>query len=135
MADMGRAKPKGKDKDTAGWHGDDEGPRVQLSHDHMKKLGISKPPAPGDEYHVQGHAKVTRSGQDPIASDGKGPVHSIEIVIHHMGAEPKGDGKSLREDLEHVAGQADRAAKGAAQKTRTTTGTPSKREIETPERK
>jgi hypothetical protein len=100
---MGRAKPKGKDKDVAGWRGDDEGPRVQLNHEHMKKLGISKPPAPGDEYHVQGHAKVTRSGQDPIASDGEGPVHSIEIVIHHMGAEPQGDGKSMRDHIEDAA--------------------------------
>jgi hypothetical protein len=137
MADMGRAKPKGKDGQAPmAWGGEEEGPRVRLDHDRMKKIVMAKPPATGDEYHIQGHARVVGSREEP-ASDGKeGPVHSIEIVIHHMGAEPKTNGKSVREDLdEAIEGQPDRAAKGAAQRTREPTGRPVKRDIETPERK
>lgn len=125
IVDMGRTKPKGKDKDginaPGAWSGEEEGPRVHLDHDRMKKVGMAKPPATGDEYHIQGHARVVGSREEP-APDGKGePIHSVEIVIHHMGAEPKGrdgepeqdydeDGygkpnraKSVRKDLEKAA--------------------------------
>jgi hypothetical protein len=106
IVDMKRARPKGKDGDMAvPWGGEEEGPRVHLDHDRMKKVGMSKPPATGDEYHIQGHARVVGSREEP-SSDGKsGPVHSIEIVIHHMGAEPKGadDGKSVRDNIEEAA--------------------------------
>ncbi len=109
LVDMGRSKPKGKGKDAPmPWSGEDEGPRVHLDHDRMGKLGMSKPPATGDEYHIQGHARVvgSREEQTPVTEDRGGPVHSIEIVIHHMGAEPRGDGndgKSVRDNIEEAA--------------------------------
>ena len=108
MADMGRAKPKGKGKEgmvVGAWGGEEEGPRVRLDHDRMQKIGMSKPPATGDEYHVQGHARVVSSREEPRSDGGEGPVHSIEIVIHHMGAEPKtANGKqSVRDDVESAA--------------------------------
>jgi len=112
MADMGRSKPKGKDAGM-GWGGEEEGPRVRLDHDRMQKVGMSKPPATGDEYHIQGHARVVGSREEPT-EDGKGPVHSIEIIIHHMGAEPKGGGKSVREDVEEAAENAGK--RGASRK-------------------
>ncbi len=110
LVDMGRAKPKGKGKDAPmpAWGGEEEGPRVHIDHERTKKLGMSEPPAPGAEYHIQGHARVvgSREEQAPVTEDRGGPVHSIEIVIHHMGAEPRGvsdDGKSVRDDVEEAA--------------------------------
>lgn len=111
MVDMGRAKPKGKGKDgmpAVAWGGEEEGPRVHLDHERVKKMGWAKPPATGDEYHIQGHARVvgSREEQAPVTEDRGGPVHSIEIVIHHLGAEPRGvsdDGKSLRDNVEEAA--------------------------------
>jgi hypothetical protein len=106
IVDMGRAKPKGKGKDGAsvvGWSGEEEGPRVHLDHDRMKKIGMAKPPATGDEYHIQGHARVVGSREEPARDGGSGPVHSIEIILHHLGAEPKaaGDGRqSIRDDVD-----------------------------------
>ena len=107
IADMGRGKPKGKDKgrDAMPWSAEEEGPRVHLDHDRMKKIGMSKPPAVGDEYHVQGHARVVGSREEPRLDGDEQPVHSIEIVIHHMGAEPKeaNSKQSVRDDVESAA--------------------------------
>ena len=106
---MGRAKPKGKGKDgmpMAGWSGEEEGPRVRLDPEQTKKM-FGNPPAAGSEHHIQGHARVVGSREEPRSDGGEGPVHSIEIVIHHMGAEPKSDiddgKKSVRNDVEAAA--------------------------------
>jgi hypothetical protein len=85
------------------WGGEQEGPRVHVDHERMQKLGMSKPPATGDEYHIQGRARVVGSREEPVSDGKEGPVHSIEIVIHHMGAEPQGDGKSMRDHIEDAA--------------------------------
>jgi hypothetical protein len=103
---MGRTKPKGKGKDgpVVAWAGEEEGPRIRLDNERMRKIGMSKPPATGDEYHIRGHARVVGSREEPRSDGDDGPVHSIEIVLHHMGAEPKGaDGKSVRDNIEEAA--------------------------------
>ncbi len=111
MVDMGRAKPKGKGKDgmpTVAWGGEEEGPRIHLDHERTKKLGMTKPPATGDEYHIQGHARVvgSREEQSPVTEDRGGEGVAVEIVIHHMGIDPKSaadDGKSIRDNVEEAA--------------------------------
>ncbi len=111
IVDMGRAKPKGKGKDgnmPTPWGGDEEGPRVRLDPEQTKKMFGNGPPATGSEHHIQGHARVVGAREEPRSDRGEieGPVHSIEIVIHHMGAEPKAgadDGKSRRDDVEAAA--------------------------------
>jgi hypothetical protein len=111
LADMRHAKPKGKDGPrTPAWSGEEEGPRVTIDHDRMQKIGMSKPPATGDEYHIQGHARVVRSKELPSDGGQKGPRHEVAIVIHHMGAEPKraGDGKSVRDNIEEAAQEIDK---------------------------
>ena len=124
IVDMGRAKPKGKGKDgmeSVAWGGEEEGPRVHLDHERMKKIGLSKPPATGEEYHIQGHARVVGSREEPARDGGDGPVHSIEIVIHHMGAEPKSavdaGKKSLRDDVEAAAGAVEKRDKSTSRET------------------
>lgn len=110
MVDMGRAKPKGKEDaatESMAWSGEAEGPRVHLDPERVKKM-FGAPPAPGSEHHIQGHARVvgSREEQTPVTEDRGGPVHSIEIVIHHMGMEPKSvsdDGKSVRDNVEEAA--------------------------------
>ena len=109
MVDMGRAKPKGKGKDgmtPMPWGGEEEGPRIHLDQERTKKM-FGAPPATGSEHHIQGHARVVGSREEPRSDGGEGPVHSIEIVIHHMGAEPKSDidagKKSVRDDVEAAA--------------------------------
>ena len=120
IVDMGRAKPKGKGKDgmpMAGWSGEEEGPRVRLDPEQTKKM-FGNPPAAGSEHHIQGHARVVGSREEPRSDGGEGPVHSIEIVIHHMGAEPKnasGD-KNVRDDVEAAAESVEKRGKKVAEK-------------------
>jgi hypothetical protein len=120
---MGRAKPKGKGKDgmpTVAWGGEEEGPRVHLDPERAKKM-FGDPPATGSEHHIQGHARVVGAREEPRSDGGEGPVHSIEIVIHHMGAEPKSavdaGKKSLRDDVEAAAGAVEKRDKSTSRET------------------
>lgn len=109
MVDMGRAKPKGKDAAFSG--GEEEGPRVRLDPDRAAKM-FGEVPATGSEHRIEGHARVVGSREE--RPENGGPVHSVEIVIHRMGAEPRGaadNGKSVRDDVSEAAEQVARKDK------------------------
>jgi hypothetical protein len=112
MVDMGRPQPKGKDAVVFGG-GEEEGPRVRLDPQRAAKM-FGEVPATGSEHRIEGHARVVGSREERPEGGNGGPVHSVEIIIHRMGAEPRGaadNGKSVRDDVSEAAEQVARKDK------------------------
>ncbi len=89
------------------------GLRVSLDHDSMNRVGMKDTPSVGDEYRIEAHGRVV-SARDESREGQRTPDRNIEIVLHHMGAEPKAasdDGKSLKDDVRDAAAQVDANAK------------------------
>jgi hypothetical protein len=85
------------------------GLRVSLDHDSMNNVGMKETPKPGDEYRIEAHGRVV-SARDEAREGQANPDRNVEIILHHMGAEPKAasdDGKSLKDDVRSAAAQVD----------------------------
>ncbi len=79
----------------------------------MNRVGMKDTPSVGDEYRIEAHGRVV-SARDESREGQRTPDRNIEIVLHHMGAEPKAasdDGKSLKDDVRDAAAQVDANAK------------------------
>jgi major coat protein len=113
-----KAEKTAREKEMDGgpsWGADDyhHGLRVSLDHEGMNKIGMKETPKPGDEYHIEAHGRVV-SARDESREGQKNPDRNVEILLHRMGAEPKGDaddGKSLKDDVRDAADRYDADAK------------------------
>lgn len=84
MKNMRAAKPKDKDAMS-----EQDGIDVHLSHEHMKKMGMDKPPAVGTKVKFQGEGEVTSAS----SHDGEdGPRHSMTMRMHKADAQAEDRG-------------------------------------------
>lgn len=97
------------------------GLRVHLGGEEMDKLGMKDNPAPGEVYHIKGHAKVVHSSK----SEGEHGGHRhVEMHFHKLGMEKapeEPEGKSLHDEIKDSTAAVDLKREGASNTARAKT--------------
>lgn len=89
----------------------DYGTRLNLSHEHLEKMGVEELPKLGAKLNLSGHGHVLHS--EETLRDGK-KERRLELQVSHLGMEPRRSDKSIRSELEEAAEKTKEYEDGAA---------------------
>lgn len=87
MASLKRTKTEKKTRDGGSPVKSSEedfpyGTRLELDHETMGKLGMTKLPAVGKKLHIQGHGHITSASEH--TREGETPRRSASLQLTHM---------------------------------------------------